>query len=160
MNPRASGLISPFPKRKGERRRQVDPPHEEKLKFEEKDENLPDTIQGKPVRSKEEARVGVSLGIVGFNFKYQVWIFGGNIFPGGQIIDYLVYTVPLPTPLYLQSAYWHGPEMVKRQDDLMKQAKVRQRMSRTWADPKELWDHELQSIAQTVSAIRREFGRP
>jgi len=156
MNPKASGLKSPFPKK---RRRREEPADVEKIKFEEKDENLPDEIQGKPVRSKEEARVGVSLGIVGFGFKYQVWIFGGNIFPGGQIIDYLVYTVPLPTPLYIQSAWWHGPEMVKRQDDLMKQAKVRQRMSRVWADPKEIWDHELQSIAQAVSAIRREFGR-
>ena len=141
------------------RRRKVELPKVEKLKYAEREENLPASIMGIPVRSKEEARVGVALGFLGWYFRYQFRIFGGSDFRGGQIIDYVVYTVPLPTPLYIQSRYWHGPTMVRGSKDKLNQARVRSAMSGSWMDPEEVWDYELTTVEHAVNTLRDLFGR-
>jgi len=141
------------------RRRKIELPEVEKLKYERREENLPTSLMGIPVRSKEEARVGVGLGFLGWYFNYQVRIFGGADFRGGQIIDFLVFTVPLPTPLYVQSVYWHGPTMVRGDKDKLNQARVRRAMSGAWLDPREIWDYEATSVEHAVSTLRSMFGR-
>lgn len=65
-------------------------------------------IYGKTPDSDDEWRVAVGLWKLGWEFKYQVWFLGGRILPGGTVIDFLVFTVPLPTPLYVDGTYWHG----------------------------------------------------
>lgn len=129
-----------------------------KLKAEKREENLPDTIQGKSVGSTEEARLAVALGFLQIPFEYQYWVFGGSAFRGGQIIDFLVFTAPLPTPVYVQSRYWHGPEIRKGNEDLLKMAQVRKHM-KGWADPIEIWDYELTSVEAAIQVAHRHFGR-
>jgi hypothetical protein len=122
------------------------------------DEGLPEELQGVPVDSKEEARVGVALSIIGWDFRYQVPVFGGTNLRGGQVLDFLVETVPLPTPLPVQSAYWHGPS--KKPDDRLNIYQLRSKTSSYWADPKEIWDYECGSIPETVARLVQLIGRP
>ena len=122
------------------------------IKVEKAEENLPETVQGKGVGSKEEARVAVALPMLGLGFRYQVPIAGGRNFPGGLVLDFLVETTPLPTPMAVQSSYWHGTRKPRGQDLLML-AKIKRVMGHAWADPVEIWDDQLQSVADALTNI-------
>ena len=124
-----------------------------------KEESLPVVIQGKKVGSKEEAREAIALKSLGYDYIYQYPIFGGDI-RGGQKIDFLVMTMPLPTPLYVQSRYWHGGAGLNiGTKDALNQARVRSAKKGQWAEPKEIWDNHLQSIEQAIMENMRMFGR-
>jgi hypothetical protein len=64
-------------------------------------------INGVKAGSAEEWRISLSLTKMKKDFVYQYPILGGRI-AGGQILDFLVYTPPLPTPVMVQGTYWHG----------------------------------------------------
>lgn len=136
----------------------VDLPAKRQTARVKEDEGLPETVQGKAVGSKNEARVAVALGMLQLPFRYQVSVFGGRQFPGGQVIDFLVFTKPRPTPLYVQSTYWHGPTRKGRDKDELQQAAVRGR-KRGWADPKEIWDYQTKTVEQTYLKLLAMFGR-
>lgn len=65
-------------------------------------------IQGKEPDSKEEVRVATSLDKYGWEYTYQYPVYGGKSMRGGQVIDFLVSTVPTPTAVYVQGPYYHG----------------------------------------------------
>lgn len=129
-----------------------------RLKAEKREENLPTTVQGQGVGSKEEARVAVALGYLRLPFNYQYWLFGGRDFRGGMILDFLVFTKPLPTPLLVQGVYWHGPGTGKGTTDKLNMAKLR-RMMTGWADPKEVWDYQIPTVDDAVRVLASMFGR-
>lgn len=128
------------------------------MKRERKDEKLPETLQGKPVDSKEEGRFGLALMMLKIPFDYQVPVMGGRAFPGGQVIDFLVRLPPKPTPVYVQSTYWHGPGRGKLGQEFLKQQFVRRRMA-GWADPVEVWDYQLRTVSDALRVARKIFGR-
>lgn len=128
------------------------------MKADEREENLPTTVQGRPVGSKEEARVSVALGFLQIPFIYQYEVFGGRDRRGGLILDWLVLTVPMPTPLLLQSTYWHGPARQRGPKDEFAQSKIR-RLMPGWADPKEIWDRQVPTVWDAIKVCRQLFGR-
>src|SRR4030043_1414668 len=65
-------------------------------------------IQGMVPDSVEEWRVANSLTKFGWEYIYQASVMGGRSLRGGQVIDFLVETVPKQTALYVQGEYWHG----------------------------------------------------
>ena len=66
-------------------------------------------IQGRVPMSIIEWRVSLALNRLHLGYIYQYSIAGGSRhLSGGQVIDFFVYTHPLPTPVYVQGGYWHG----------------------------------------------------
>ena len=62
------------------------------------------TVRGIVVDSINEKNVAVALDKLGYEYAYQKYLGAGGI-RGTSIIDFLVYTVPKPTPLFVHGAY-------------------------------------------------------
>jgi hypothetical protein len=149
-----TATVYQFGKTKAGRTKKVKPQKNFTYKVKEAEENLPTELQGKQVQSKEEARAGVALEIIELNYTYQYSIFGGHNLRGGQVVDFMLWTNPLPTPLYIQGGYWHR----NRADEKFKIAKAKTLFGGRVNDPIELWDHELQSIDDAVKILREKVG--
>jgi len=63
-------------------------------------------IQGQDPGSPQEWRYAMGLDIVGIKYYYQYEVLQPAGIRGGQRLDFLLKTAPLPTPVYMQS-YWH-----------------------------------------------------
>lgn len=127
------------------------------LEWEKHEENLPETIQGIAVGSKNEARVAVGLGIIKIPFTYQYQVLGVGL-PGSMRIDFLCHTIPAPTPLFVQSTYWHGPGFVRNDKDKLNQAFLMHQFP-SWMPAEEIWDYESTDVQQAVAHLRQIFGR-
>lgn len=66
-------------------------------------------IQGREPGSVQEWRVAQALGRIKMRFIYQFEIFDASV-RGGIILDFLVQTNPLATPLEVDGQYWHRGE--------------------------------------------------
>jgi len=66
---------------------------------------IPD-IQGKSPDSWNEYYVALALEKLELPYIYQFEIFGGHL-RGGVILDFLVLTHPLSTPIFVNGLYWH-----------------------------------------------------
>lgn len=122
-------------------------------KFEKEGEPEIYPVQGIVPDSREEWRVAVVLNRAGVEFDYQYSVGGGKTFRGGQVIDFLVYTVPLPTPLYVQGQYWHRGAVGL--EDKFKQSEVMRLMNGQVNPPVLVWDYELTDLDQTRQTLRR-----
>jgi hypothetical protein len=112
-------------------------------------------IQGQQPMSHQEWYVAQALWKLKLDFEYQYGINGGQGVRGGQAIDFMVYTVPLPTPIYVQGSYWH--RAAKSSTDLLKveQAKISLRGQAN--DPVLIPEEELQDPDMAVATIRRRI---
>lgn len=54
-----------------------------------------------------EFNVAIALYRLGFDFIYQAQFNGGRGSPGGIEVDFLVDTVPYPTPVWVHGEFWH-----------------------------------------------------
>jgi len=83
------------------------------------------TINGMPVGSSWEWHTAQGLWMLKWRFDYQVPINGGREVRGGQVLDFVVYTNPNPSIIYVNGEYWHNdPDM-----ELMAQAQAAQAMT-------------------------------
>lgn len=78
------------------------PSHVAKEQFPEKK-----PVQGQMPDSKEEYWCALALYRLKLDFVFQKKVMGGRSGRGGQVVDFWVYTVPKPTPVYIQGDYWH-----------------------------------------------------
>jgi len=76
-------------------------------------------IQGKHPGSLPEWYYAVALWKYKWTFDYQVGIMGGRRLKGGQVIDFIVHTMPLYTPVYIYGEFWHGGTK-KERDTLLR----------------------------------------
>lgn len=113
-------------------------------------------IQGKKPGSREEYRVSKALDRLKLDYIYQYSFMGGSSRPGGQIIDFWVYTVPLPTPLYVQGKYWHGSG--KRASDLLKQSRVARVLRGMVNLAIEIWDYEIPTMEKAYQVCRERLA--
>lgn len=120
-------------------------------------ENLPTEIMGKPAGSTWEARTAVALWVNGWTFTYQVWLLGGRILKGGQVIDFLVHTMPNSTPLYVYGDYWHGGP--KKDADALDRALIFGIMGGSLRQPEVLTGEQLVDLDTAIAAVFRMFGR-
>ena len=63
-------------------------------------------VKGIVVDSINEANVAMALDLLELDYEYQ-YDFGVRGVAGSQIIDFLVETLPRPTPLFVHGEYWH-----------------------------------------------------
>lgn len=102
------------------------------------------TVQGKTPNSTEEWRVALALNRLKMKFIYQYAINGGHRLRGGQVVDFMVLTAPVPTPVYVNGEYWH--RTVKQMEDEIKQLNVVYEMHGQCFQPLILWAHDLISV--------------
>jgi hypothetical protein len=114
------------------------------------------TVQGRVVDSKEEYWVSRSLLKYGWNFGYQVAFFGGWQTSGGFVVDFIVETVPLPTPLWVNGEYWHSGAQAER--DRLNQLLLQSRV-KGYLEAKTVWGEDLTDQDETDKTILRLFGR-
>ena len=114
-------------------------------------------IYGTQPGSTWEWWVAVGLWSLGWTFDYQVWFLGGRILKGGQVIDFLVHTMPFSTPLYVYGDYWHGGP--KKDHDALDRATLFNFMAGSLRKPEVLTGEELTDQEAATSALLRMFGR-
>lgn len=110
------------------------------------------TIRGSDA-SDIEWRVAVVLERLGLDYIYQYALGGGRTKRGGIVLDFKVWTTPLPTPLDIRGDYWHQPKQ-RIEDDLgLALALSRDR----YAEPVIIYGGELQTVEQAYSTVKREM---
>lgn len=118
------------------------------------DEEL--TLNGIRVDSINEWNVGKALDKLNIEYAYQYFFGGGSNIRGGQIIDFLVYTVPKPTPLSVAGDYWHGGQYA--QETELKESLINSKMRGTWNMAVVIWEHECETEEQAYNAVRTKLA--
>jgi len=123
-------------------------------------EELPEIkpIQGILPDSKEEFWVYLALEKLRLKYIFQYQVMGGRRFRGGQVIDFWVLTVPLPTPLYVQGMIWHYTAE-KRQQSRLNIEILKRIMAGRILEPVEVFDYECPNPDVTYSTVRRKLRR-
>jgi hypothetical protein len=108
-------------------------------------------VQGIIADSKNEYNVALALDSldVSYEFQYIVGIAGVR---GAQYIDFLVYTVPKPTPLFVHGEYWHTGK--KAVEDDLKMAELTAVMHNLWADPVIIWGEDSDTFDDARAKLR------
>ena len=100
-------------------------------------------VKGIVVDSLNEANVAMALDRLEFDYAYQ-YDFGIRGVAGSQIIDFLVYTLPRPTPLFVHGEYWHTGGFAI--EETIKMEQIKSTMRGTWADPKVIWGDQCETV--------------
>lgn len=106
--------------------------------------------------TSNEYYVALALEKLGLEFKFQLSVAGGKSLAFGIVLDFLVMTVPLPTPVWVHGDYWHTG--TRRQKDLRQQDIVKQYMAGSILEPVEIWGHESESEAMALASVRRKLA--
>lgn len=113
-------------------------------------------VQGKGA-TDIEARVAISLTKFGWDFQFQEGVMGGRSLRGGQVVDFMVQTLPLPTPLYVNGEYFHGSAVAER-DKLLRDM-LYSYMHGQINPPVVVWGDQLQTQEESDKTILNLFGR-
>jgi hypothetical protein len=102
--------------------------------------------------SSNEYYVAKALERVGLDFQFQLSIAGGKV-AFGMVLDFLVYTVPLPTPVWVHGEHWHMGD--RRAKDLRQMAMLSELMGTQVATPIEIWGTESNTENDAYLTVRR-----
>jgi hypothetical protein len=108
-------------------------------------------IQGKSVDSQNEMNVAIALDSLDMTYEYK-YILGIMHVRGSHQIDFLVHTVPKPTPLFVHGEYWHTGKHAL--EDEMKMAEITSLMKNHWADPVIIWGENCETVEDAREAVR------
>jgi len=114
-------------------------------------------IHGVAPGSKEEYRCAKALEKYGWDFDYQVQYFGGRRVAGGQVLDFLVQTLPLPTPLQIYGDYWHGSAEAER--DRLQQILLMSNFHDQLAPVVIFTEEKVDNQDVANESVLKEFGR-
>lgn len=117
----------------------------------------PMIIQGQQAGSSYEWNFSLALDKFKWDYSYQVPLFGGRNVVGGTVVDFVVYTVPLPTPVYLEAAYWHSGKRKERDKLLL--ALINSRLRKSYDTPLTLGTEDVGTKEDAERTVLREFGR-
>ena len=139
-------MSKPFKFKKSPRRARPEKP--KGYQYTKKTQDPPQgLIQGQIPGSNEEWLVSLALDRLGLRYTYQYSINGGASVAGGQIIDFVVWTVPAPTPVEVQGDYWHSSG-----DEVWKMEQIKQAFH--GQEPILLWDYEFSTVDEAVTLLR------
>ena len=86
---------------------------------------------------------------------FQVDFLGGRSLAGGMVVDFLVKTVPLSTPCWINGDYWHSGAAWER--DKLKQAMLYSLTSSECNRPITFWGQDTETKEAALAAVRREL---
>ena len=111
-------------------------------------------IQGHVADSLNEINVALALDRLDYEyiFQYQLGLPGVR---GSQVIDFLVFSVPLPTPLFVHGRYWHGTK--QKAEDELKFAEIKSITRNQWADPVIIWEEDSTTVEDAFVTLRKLF---
>jgi hypothetical protein len=112
-------------------------------------------VQGKKA-SLNEYNVALGLDTLAYEYVFQLAIMGGRQQLGGVLLDFLVLTLPYPTPLWVHGEYWHSG--AQRQTDLFQQALVEAEMGGQIAPALEIWGDQSETPELALAWLRRNLG--
>jgi hypothetical protein len=104
--------------------------------------------------TKNEYNVALALDKLKFEYTFQMSV-GSRGQAGTVILDFMVQTDPMPTPVWVHGEHWHMGD--RRAKDLRNMATVDDFMQGAAAEPVELWGDETETVALALNAVRREL---
>lgn len=111
-------------------------------------------VEGKKATSYEW-NVAQALETVGLEYIFQMSYFGGRQLRGGIVLDFLVFTRPLPTPLWVHGEYWHQGK--QRTVDLMQRATMFLFMAGEAAMGEVIWGEDCKTPEDALQAVKKLF---
>ncbi len=106
--------------------------------------------------SSYEFNVAYALEVLKLLFEFQVSIAGGKGRAFGLVLDFLVQTVPRPTPLWVHGDYWHMGN--KRAKDLRQQQTVREYLGGEINPHIELWSDQTKTKEVALLYVRQALA--
>lgn len=111
-------------------------------------------LTGRERRASEyEYYVALALEKLDLEFRFQVKFQGGRGVKGGFILDFLIFTVPLPTPMWVMGEYWHRGK--QRAIDLYQQVKLDSLFRGQMNIAVILFGEDLQTEDQAYRTVKR-----
>lgn len=117
-------------------------------------------IQGKRARRTEWMvwKALLKLGFDSRDIQFQVGFAGGRNFKNGFIVDFIVNTRPLPTPVWVHGEYWHDGEQSTK--DWVDQQRLNQLHPGTFARAIVFWGTDLMTEESAFFNAIDKLGRP
>lgn len=113
-------------------------------------------IRGIPVGSTYEANVADALEALGWQYWYQYEVAGGRERRGGIIVDFIVWTRPAATPIWVNGRYWHAR---REEQDRLQQARLKQLARFPTRDPLTMWDENCMTFDDAYAFLLSKIGR-
>ena len=114
-------------------------------------------IQGMMPDSKEEYWVALALYKLKLDFEFQYQLFGGRKYKGGQVIDFWVFTQPLPTPIFVQGWYFHYATAEKAAKTRLNLMYLKSRLTGKAKEPVEILDTEIPTPDDAFLVVKRKL---
>jgi hypothetical protein len=116
-------------------------------------------VQGIMPDSKEEFWVALALYKMHIDFVFQYQLFGGRKYKGGQVVDFWVYTMPLPTPIFVQGWYFHYATAEKAARSKLNLMYLESRLAGKAMKPVEILDTEIPTPDDAYIVVKRKLHR-
>lgn len=104
--------------------------------------------------SLNEYNVAEALKLLNKEFYFQMSIEGGKQRAFGLVLDFLVITVPFPTPVWVHGEHWHTG--ARRQKDIYQQTLVSDYMQGQINPPLEIWGSESTTVEQALRTLKNK----
>lgn len=105
--------------------------------------------------SKNEYNLALAFDAVHLKYEFQEAFFGGHRLRGGLVVDFILQTVPLPTPIWVHGEYWHKNEQELK--DRYQYALIFYLMRGQLAQPQIVWGRECETYDLALATVRRRF---
>lgn len=89
-------------------------------------------------------------------YLFQVDYWGGRKLRGGIVLDFLVFSIPLPTPVFINGEYWHSGK--RRGIDEIQMIYLQDIYHGQVREPKEYWGQDVSTIDLAKGTVRRDFS--
>ena len=116
-------------------------------------------VQGIMPDSKEEYWVALALYKLKIDFVFQYQLFGGRKYKGGQVVDFWVLTMPLPTPILVQGWYFHYATAEKASQSKLALMYLETRLAGKANKPIEILDIEIPTPDDAYMVVKRKLHR-
>lgn len=113
----------------------------------------PQKWQGKAIGSVEEWRWILAALYYKVDFEYQVDIAGGRNIAGGLVLDFMMETQPLMTPVSIKGRYWHSGRT--EVEDLIREATLAERYKGEIFPLVSIYSDELPDLDTAKEVFRR-----
>jgi hypothetical protein len=150
-------MIKPIVFKEQKRRRvKVEPPLRAKPAKRKPPKNPREQIRGIPVGSSYEANVADALEALGWDYWYQYSVAGGRRLRGGMVVDFIVWTRPAATPIWVNGRYWHAR---RSETDKLQQARLKGLVRFPVTDALEMFDEDCETYDDAYQFLLSKIGK-